>query len=1036
MSPLRRSLTLVVLAASVAVPARSQVTTGTLQGTVVDPSGAVASGASVTAYHKQTGLRRETKTGPEGRYSLPLLSVGSYVVGATSPGLVSEPRGATVTVGETTVVDVRMEFALTDTISVTAETPMVRTTSGELGYLVGEQEVRTLPLNGRNYTDLALLQPGVVAYPHRDGGSVVAHGLGMSVNGQDPRSNVYLLDGTPLNDFTNAPAGSAAGTSLGTETVREFRVETNAYSAEFGRNAGGQIHVVTKSGGNDVSGSVYEYHRNDALDARNFFDGEQKPEFRRNQFGGTVGGPIRKDKTFFFVGVELLRENLGRTVSTIVPDDAARTGVIPDPRNVGQTLTIPVPAAVRPFLDAYPRANGRALGGGLAAYTFPFEQTLDQQYLQLRLDQNVGAQDQLFVRYTFDDAEQLLPTDFPQFPRTFLSRNHFATAEYRRVSSATTFHTARLSYARTRIGQLVQSNLETPLAPFVAGRPLVGDIDIGGIPRFGPQSSGDLVLAQQILGGEYGLVHNHGRHALKAGALVEHYVDDMTNPTFSLGIYTFSDLESFLRNRPVRFIGLTPEAQLDRNWRFTLFGAYLQDDFSVSNRLTLNVGARVEYATLPKDTEGRDSTLVNPTDTAPTLGQLYQNPGADFSPRVGFAWDATGDGRTSVRGGYGLYFNTLNQQNLIVTVTNPPATPRAIIANPTFPAPPFERGVANSIRPVQWDLEYPRVHVFNLAVQREVLPRTVVTLGYAGSRGRHLLRSGDINIPLPQQLPDGTLFYPPTAARPNAAFSTVEAKTSDGESWYNAGILEIRRQQAGGLSFQTSYTFARNVDTTQASTFFSDATNGTTSAMPEPFGIDYNRGPSDYHAKHNLVFNVIWDLPLARTGVWSGWQVAAIGQYRSGSPLTLFVGANRSRSRWSPSIGPGLGLDRPSLAPGRTAESAVTGDPSAWFDPTAFVLPAAGTLGNLGRGSLVGPDLQVLDLSLIKKIPWTRLGSAGRLELRVEAFNVLNHANFGVPALQAFAGNADGERPLASLGRIRNTVTASRQVQLGVRAVF
>jgi hypothetical protein len=1038
MNSFRTALALVALAASATVPAWSQVTTGTLQGVVTDPSGALVPEALVDARHRQTGLQRQTKSGPQGRFSLPLLPVGSYDVQVSAPGnLRWVSAGIEVAVGETAVVDAVMRIVtVSDPVIVVADAPLVRTTSGELGYLVGEQAVRTLPLNGRNYTDLAFLQPGVVSYPHRDGGSVVAHGLGMSVNGQDPRSNVYLLDGTPLNDFTNGPAGSAAGTSLGTETVREFRVETNAYSAEFGRNAGGQIHVVTKSGGNDFSGSVYEYHRNDALDARNFFDGEEKPEFTRNQFGGTIGGPIRKDKTFFFVGVELLREDLGRTISTIVPDDAARGGVIPDPRNPGQTLTIPVSSAVRPYLDSYPRANGSELGGGLAAYTFPFEQTLDQQYLQFRLDQNVGAQDQLFVRYTFDDAEQLLPTDFPQFPRTFLSRNHFATAEYRKVSSANTFHTARLGYARTRIGQLVQANLASPLPPFVPGRPLVGDIDIGGIPRFGPQSSGDLVLSQKVLGGEYGIVHNRGRHALKAGALVERYVDDMTNPTFSLGIYTFADLESFLLNRSVRFIGLTPEAQLDRNWRFTLFGAYLQDDFRVTNRLTVNAGVRVEYASLPKDIEGRDSTLVSPTDTTPTTGQLYLNPGANLSPRLGFAWDATGDGRTSVRGGYGLYFNTLNQQNLIVTVTNPPATPRAIIANPTFPVPPFERGVANSIRPMQWDIQYPRVHVWNLAVQREVLPRTVLTLGYAGSRGQHLWRSSDVNIPQPQQRPDGTLFYPVTAARPNTAFSTVEAKTSDGDSWYNAGILELRRHSANGLSFQASYTLSRNLDTTQASTFFSDATNGTTSAMPEPFGIDYNRGPSDYHAKHNLVVNLVWDLPLAGKGVWSGWQVAAIGQYRSGNPLTLFVGANRSRSRWSPSIGPGLGLDRPSLAPGRTAQSAVTGDPAAWFDPTAFVLQPAGTLGDLGRGALVGPDLRVVDLSIIKKIPWSRLGSAGRLELRVEAFNVFNHANFGVPALQAFAGNADGEQPLASLGRIRNTVTASRQIQLGVRAVF
>jgi hypothetical protein len=1019
-----------------AVAAQAQTTTATLSGVVADESGARLPGATVTARHQQTGLSRIAQSGADGRYLMPLLPVGPYELRAERDGFRPVRREVRLTLGETTVADLALEVAAAEEVTVTADTPLVSTTSGGLGYLVDETAVRELPLNGRNYTDLALLQPGVVAYPHRDGGSVVAHGLGMSVNGQDPRSNVYLLDGTPLNDFTNAPAGSAAGTALGTETVREFRVETNAYSAEFGRNSGGQIHVVTKSGGNDVHGSAYEFHRNDALDARNYFDVGDKPDFTRNQFGATVGGPLRKDRTFFFVGIEVLRERLGRTVSTIVPDERSRTGVIPDPRNPGALLTIPVGAEVRPFLDAYPLPNGANLGGGLAAFSFPFQQRVDQEYLQLRLDQNVGGQDQFFVRYTYDNAEQLLPTDFPQFPRTFLSRNHFLTAEYRRVQSGHTFHTGRLNFSRTRIGQLVQSNLATPLAPFVPGRPLVGDIDVGGIPRFGPQTSGDLVLAQKVLGAEYGLVHVRGRHDFKAGALAERYIDDMTNPTFSLGIYTFADLEAFLRNRPVRFIGLTPEAQLDRNWRFTLLAGYLQDDFRLARGLTLNAGVRVEYATLPRDTEGRDSTLVNPSDPAPTLGQLYQNPGASVSPRLGFAWDATGDGRTSVRGGYGLYFNTNSHQNLIVTVTNPPATPRAIIANPSFPRPPFERGVANSIRPMQWDIVYPRVHVWNLSVQREVLPATVVTLGYAGSRGKHLWRSGDVNIPTPQRQADGSLFYPVTAVRPNPAFGTIEAKTSDGDSWYNALIVEVRRQRSRGLSFQTSYTFSRNIDTTQASTFFSDATNGTTSALPEPFGIDYNRGLADYHAKHNLVANLTWELPLAEKGLWSGWQVAAIGQYRSGPPLTLFVGANRSRSRWSPSIGPGLGFDRPSLAPGRTAEDAVTGDPSAWFDPSAFVLQPAGTLGNLGRGALVGPDLRVVDLSLTKKVPWARLGGAGRMEFRVEVFNVFDRANFGPPALLAFAGNADGERPLASLGRIRSTITSSRQVQLGVRAVF
>ena len=245
----------------------------------------------------------------------------------------------------------------------------MRTRSGELSYLVAEEAVHDLPLNGRNFTDLALLQPGVLAFPHRDGGSVVAHGLGTSINGQDPRSIRYLLDGTLMNDFTNGPAGSAAGTALGTETVREFRVESNAYGAEFGRNSGGQIHVITKSGSNAFRGSAYEYLRNDALDARNFFDPKEKPDFTRNQFGFTLGGPIRKDRTFFFVGYEGLREGLGRTVSTVVPDADARSGILPDPSRPGSTITAGDPAS--PYLDEFPLPNGTNLGEGLAGLHLP-----------------------------------------------------------------------------------------------------------------------------------------------------------------------------------------------------------------------------------------------------------------------------------------------------------------------------------------------------------------------------------------------------------------------------------------------------------------------------------------------------------------------------------------------------------------------------------------------------------------------------------------------------------------------------------------
>ena len=1017
----------------------AQATTSELTGIVRDTTGAVLPGALVAARHIDTGLNRTATAGPDGRYLMAGLPLGEWEIRFERSGFrPAVRRGVDLVIGQSSVVDATLDPGAPDeAITVTAEAPLVQTRSGELSYLVGEDAIRDLPLNGRNYTDLALLQPGVVAYPHRDGGSVVAHGLGMSVNGQDPRANVYLLDGTPMNDFTNGPAGSAAGTALGTETIREFRVEANAYGAEFGRNSGGQIHAVTKSGTNERHGSAYLYHRNDALDARNYFDPAEKPDFKRYQFGATLGIPIRHDRTFFFAGVEGLRERLGRTVSTIVPDDDARRGVLP---GVG---AVAIDRAVAPYLAAFPVANGPNLGGGLAVYNFVFDQTLDEHFVQARLDQNVGAQDQAFVRYTLDDAEQHLPTDFPQFPRAFVSTNQFVTGEYRHVSSPTTLHTARVGWSRTRVGQDVEANLESPLTPFVPGREFIGGIDIGGIPgRFGTQTTANLRLKQDIFGAEYGLTHTRGRHLMKAGAMAERYVDDMVNPTFSLGIFTFGNLEGFLRNRPQRFVGLTPEATFDRQWRFTLVGGYVQDEVRLGRGLTVNAGLRYEYATMPEDLQGRDSALVNLSDPAPTVGRLYENPAGTLSPRVSFAWDPWGDGRSSIRGGYGLYFNTNNHQNLIVTVTNPPATPRFSIANPTFPVPQFERGVGNTIRPVQFDLDTPRTHVWNLNLQREFGGHTAVMLGYAGSRGLHLLRSGDVNVPTPQLRDDGTQFFPAGAPRPNPAFATIELKSSDGDSWYNALLLEVRRRATRGLGFQSSYTFSRNIDTTQASTFFSDATNGTTSAFPEFYGSDYNKGLADYHAKHNWVFNVTWDIPgigsargLARR-VLGGWQIAMIGQMRSGSPLTAFVRTNRSRSQWAPSLGPGLGFDRPSLAPGRTPEDAVAGNPAQWFDPTAFVLQPAGTLGNLGRGALIGPDLKTIDLALVKRMAWTGLGPAGRLELRVEGFNILNRANFGVPSLLAFAGAADSEAPLRTFGRIRSTVTSSRQVQVGARVVF
>jgi hypothetical protein len=1020
-------------------------TTSTITGTVRDQANAVVTGAKIIARHLETNLTRTTVTDAQGRYVFPEMRVGQYQISAEMNGFRKDVRDLALALGDSAVIDLTLYVAATlvEPEIITATTD-VNTQTQELSFLVGERAIRELPLNGRNYTDLAFLQPGVIAYPHRDGGSVVAHGTAASINGQDPRSNVYLLDGTLQNDFTNGPASSAAGTALGTESIREFRVETNSYSAEFGRNSGGQINAISKSGSNSFHGSVYEFLRNDNMDARNFFDREPigKPEFKRNQFGATLGGPIKTDRTFFFGSYEGLRERLGRTINTFVPDANARQGILP-------TGTITVSPVIKPYLDLYPLPNGPSIGGGIANYYFGFRQTLDQDFVSGRVDHKFNNDHQSFVRYTLDDAAQILPTDYPQFPRSFISRNQFATIEHTWLISANTVSTSRFGFSRTPIRQDVQANLATQLPPFVPGRRFMGNIDVGGLLRIGPQNSVDVQLTQNVFSFSESVVHTRGKHLLKFGGLVERYQDNMVNPTFSLGIFSFADLSNFLQNRPRSFVGLTPEAQFDRYWRFTTLGFYAQDDYRITPRLTLNLGVRYEYATVPQDR--RDVALRNLSDTQLTPGPLYQNPTTkNISPRVGFAWDVFGDGKTSLRGGYGHYFNTNNQQNLIVTVTNPPATPRPVIINPTFPNPNFAVAGTPAIRPIQWDLKNPNVHIYNLNIQRQLWFDTVVTIGYAGSRGVHLLRNADVNTSVPIQQADGSWFFPNNAPRRNPRFGVIEMKTSDGNSWYNALLFEVRKRFSKGVDFQSSYTFSRNIDTTQSSTFFSDATNATVSALPEPPGLNYNKGLADYHAKHSWVFNFTWELPFAKglkgtAGKFlDGWNLIGIGQMRSGNPLTVFLQTNRSQSKWQPSASPLVGPDRPNLAPGYTYESAVLGSPDQYFDPKAFVLQASGTLGNTGRNAFIGPNLRTFDLALVKN---TRVMERLNIQFRVESFNLFNRANFSNPGLLVFAGTplnnntplpASAGQPavLSSFGRIRQTTTSARQIQLGLRLSF
>jgi hypothetical protein len=335
-------------------------------------------------------MKRTVTSDQEGTFIFNSMALGFYDLRAELQGFQTVVRQSVhVILDETTTLNLVMNVGqINEEVAVVGRLSLTDTESSELSFLVSEETISELPLNGRNYTDLALLQPGVIAFRNRDNfGSIVAHGLATSVNGRDPRSNVYLLDGTLQNDFTNGPAGSAASTALGLETVHEFRVVSNAYSAQYGRNYGGQINVVSKSGSNDTHGTLYYFHRNDNLDARNYFDrGESKPEFKRNQFGATAGGALQKDRWFYFLGYEGLRENLGRSLTTVVPDLPAREGFLPDPQNPVELIVVGIDPVISPYLNEYPLPNGTDLGGGLAIHNFQFNQILDQNFFQGRID--------------------------------------------------------------------------------------------------------------------------------------------------------------------------------------------------------------------------------------------------------------------------------------------------------------------------------------------------------------------------------------------------------------------------------------------------------------------------------------------------------------------------------------------------------------------------------------------------------------------------------------------------------------------------
>src|SRR6059036_1113039 len=783
-----KTLRVIVLSSSLLLimgkQAMSQLPTCTILGAVKDSSGAVIPGVSITAKNVETGLTRTGMSAEDGSYRFSALPVCSYEVKVELPGFRTEVRsGLTLTVSQEAVINFTMQAGAVDqTIVVTEDAPLVNTTSGALGGLVDEQKVAELPLNGRNFIDLTLLQPGITQ--HRNIGVAASTvGLWFSSNGAPLRSNNYLLDGAIMTNLTNGTSASQDGSTLGIEGIREYRVITNSFSAEYGMTMGSQVMMVTKGGTNALHGSLFEYFRNSALDARNFFDyktpasDRRLPAFTRNQFGGSVGGPIKKDKTFFFGVYEGLRQRFGvTTISNSIGAGChgAAGAVITNTAcpQLGSVPSVTISPVTAPLLALYPSPN---LPNN--RFTFPFTQPIQDDYVQGRVDHNFSTADRMFGRYTFSNTTETDPLEYPQFRTIRFSRSSFATLSEDHVFSPALLNTFRTSFSRTHPVNPSPSGILGPQYSFVPGME-IGFINIGGVTTLGPNVA-PTNFRQNLFTWSDDVFYTRGRHSLKFGTLINHYQQYILSFVNSVGTVTFANVNNFLQGLTSQYSAQTPGSLRDRTYHYNTLGFYAHDDFRVLPRLTFNLGLRYEFITVPREQHGKEAALRDIVhDAAPTLGPAFENMSLrNFSPRFGFAWDVRGNGKTAVRGGFAeLYDIGVHGVSFVIaSQATPPFGAFCAVGTPfTLRSLPLEFGECNALRLLDYHMQQPHMLDYNLTIEQQLPWQIGLTLGYAGSRGYHLMQEKEGNPTVPQILSDGRKFWPVGAPRNNPNWGSID----------------------------------------------------------------------------------------------------------------------------------------------------------------------------------------------------------------------------------------------------------------------
>jgi hypothetical protein len=1064
---LRLPLLLLILAC-LQTPVAAQGTSGTILGTVKDPNGSAIPGAKVTVLNTQTGLKREMTTNDQGDYEFGFLPIGLYSVTAERGGFsTAAVDGIKLEVDQKARVDVSLQVGgIGETVRVEAET-LIETESSTLGEVITGNQVVNLPLENRQFLGLVGLVPGTAPAP-RDFRSTEPGGRGVTIpssNGGRPEDNNYQLDGIDNREIGRA--NYAISPSI--DSVAEFKVSTGIMSAEHGRVASAAVEVVTKSGTNSYHGSMFEFHRNDSFDARNFFARTVSP-LKRNQFGGSVGGPIVKNKHFFFAAFEpFLERRSGDPVVGIVPTAAMRSGVftqtIRDPLNGNQPFpnnTIPenrIDPISRRVLEYIPLPNN---SDPLRNFIYTREPTTTEKYLfSLRTDHQLTAKDQLNGRYTLDDEEiiqaPILPTGVGGLNSTIRAQG--ISIQETHIFSPSLIN--QLTGGWTGF-QLSETDSFAGVKDVAAelGITLVGlgdNSDAWAFPSItmsgllAPSGTFLRPRSTDIYQVRDTLSITRGNHVIRVGGDVRHYKSDNFSPGQVNGAFNFDN--SFTGNSFANFLlgwplnaarNIEPAEQ---NGKVTYYSGFIADDWKVTPRLTVNLGLRYEIETVLEEVDNevarfdmasgrvlfpegaRDRVTQYYTTVRPDVpygfygGGLYKQDKNNFAPRFGFAFRPFSGNRTVLRGGFGIYYNAPQITTLLSAVAAPPfsvrptevsnaSTPQ-IRWNPVGGLVQAQQGALTCFCFIQEDFPYAYSQQWALTLQQSLTNKLLVEVGYVGSHTLNLLSQPNVNVPPPG--PGNVLARSryPQWARVQAIYAGFSAK-------YSGLSLKVEKRAANGLSFLAGYTFAKTLD--QAS-----STNVIPTGDPAN-SLNRIYGPADFDVRHRLSLSYNYELPIGpgrRFGtnlsgigavLLQGWGIRGITFLQSGYPVDVTMANARLNS------GPGI-VPRPNrVADGNLSSSERT--LNRWFDTTAFQLPPQFVIGNAGRNVITGPSYVNFDMSLFKN---TRITESQRLELRAEFFNAFNHPNFGLPG-----GNISTPQTFGVI----TSAAAPRIIQLGVKYYF